>query len=121
MPHETVVDIGYESVPGENHEESSTLYSDDIILLVVNGKKFTAHRQILASKSPVFEVMFNHDSVEQRERSVEIIDIDPKVFEKFLHYIYKGSVDRTTLNEFGIQLWIAADKVREVCLIVVHR
>lgn len=90
-------------------DESASLYTSDVIKFLVHGKVFSAHRKLLQAKSPVFAAMFKHKTKESRERSVEITDIDAKVFEKLLMYIYKDKVNG--LETYAVPLWIAADKV----------
>lgn len=66
-------------------------YSD--VFLKCDDKVFSAHRAILATRSPVFSAMFRSDMKEAREQCVEIRDIKPDVLEKLLCYVYTGNVD----------------------------
>lgn len=72
-------------------------------------KSIKAHTLILASGSPVLAAMFQHDFVENRERVIEISDINPIVFENLLRYIYTGDVGLLEITHVA-QLLVAADK-----------
>lgn len=54
--------------------------------------------------------MFKYEFREKEDKCVVIEDVDPKVFEQFLKYVYKGKLDQQTLDQFGLSLWIFADK-----------
>ena len=104
------------------------LWSDQTltdITLQCQGKKFEAHKLILAASSPVFEVMFKEDATEHEDASsslyncVNIEDIDSDVFELFLRYLYTGQVDQ--LDEKLTDIFPVADKydvqpLREICI-----
>ena len=89
------------------------------VTLQCQGKKFEAHKLILAASSPVFEAMFKEGTKEHQESCVNIEDIDSDVFDVFLRYLYSGEVDQ--LDEMCLDLFTAADKydvqpLRELCL-----
>ncbi|XP_065204152.1 speckle-type POZ protein-like [Planococcus citri] len=77
------------------------------VTFVVDGKKFGAHKNILAARSPVFEAMFKHDLQENRSNQVNISDIRPEVFEEFLLFMY---TDNTPNREIVTELFVVADK-----------
>lgn len=54
--------------------------------------------------------MFKYEFREKNNLAVVIEDIDPKIFEQFLKYVYKGKLDQQTLDQYGLSLWIFADK-----------
>lgn len=58
--------------------------------------KIPAHRQILASSSPVFEAMLFGDN--WKEPSVEITDVCAEAFSEFLQFFYVVEVTLTTEN-----------------------
>ena len=60
--------------------------------LVVAGQEFQAHRAILASCSPVFRDMFEHDLEESRKKRLEIHDLEPKIFKAMMDLIYTEKV-----------------------------
>ena len=53
--------------------------------------------------------MFKHQLKEKKERQVVITDIEVKVFQKLLQFVYKDKV--SGLEQCAVPLWIAADKV----------
>ena len=72
-----------------------------------------AHTSILSSGSPVLAAMFQNDFKENLERVVLIKDIEAKVFENLLHYIYVGECELLKSGEGnGVAdlLLVAADK-----------
>lgn len=59
--------------------------------LLVKGKKFSAHKAVLAARSPVFAAEFaKDDSEETIPYRVEISGVDPSTAEQFLHFLYTG-------------------------------
>ncbi|CAJ0587516.1 unnamed protein product, partial [Mesorhabditis spiculigera] len=69
------------------------------VLITVNGRRFTAHRNILASCSPYFDSIFRHTKVVRENVTMNSIQTD--VFELFLNYIYSGNIviDKLSVNE----------------------
>ena len=63
-------------------------YADTTI--TCGGKRFKCHKNILASRSPVFKAMFNSEMKEKKTGSVAIKDMTPEVLESLLAYIYTG-------------------------------
>src|SRR5699024_5992251 len=100
--------------------ESGTL--SDVILCIcstdegseepVLEKEIKAHKLILASRSPVFAAMFEHELEESKQNRVVITDIKPEVAESMVRYIYAGKVDSFEL--YAMELLEAADKVTEI-------
>lgn len=78
------------------------------VILVVADRKFSAHRQILAARSTVFAKMFECDMLEKKNRKTEIKEIDPKIFELLLRFIYTGQVTVED-NDTWMKLIVAAD------------
>lgn len=58
--------------------------------------KLSAHKDILAASSPVFDAMFNGDLKE--EGDVRIADFTPVAFEEFLQFFYGNQVNLTLDN-----------------------
>ncbi|XP_065204216.1 speckle-type POZ protein-like isoform X2 [Planococcus citri] len=86
------------------------------VTFVVDGKNFGAHKNILASRSPVFEAMFKHDMQENRLNQVNISDIRSEVFEEFLLFMY---TDKTPNSKLVTDLFVVADKYQVESLRVV--
>jgi speckle-type POZ protein len=76
----------------------------------VRGREFPAHKNILATRSKVFEAMFKHPTKENSTNQIEIEDIKPEVFEQLLRFIYTGKVPLEKLKTMAAGLFIAADK-----------
>ena len=78
--------------------------------LVVNvqGQSFDAHKVVLATKSPVFFAMFQNDHVENN--TLDIVDIEPTVFDLLLRFLYTDELDSDALNLWSKDLFVVADK-----------
>ena len=76
----------------------------------VRGQEFQAHKNILATRSPVFSAMFQHPSKEKMTGIVDVADIEPDVFNELLRYIYTGEVPINVMDEVAVGLLAAADK-----------
>ncbi|KAL6030370.1 hypothetical protein STEG23_034375, partial [Scotinomys teguina] len=76
--------------------------------LVVAGQEFRAHKAILATRSPVFRAMFEHDMEERKRNRVEIHDLEPQVIQAMLDFMYTGKAP--DLDSMADALLAAADK-----------
>jgi speckle-type POZ protein len=57
----------------------------------VRGQVFTAHRPMLAARSTVFDAqLFRPEHVDTQ--GVEVVDMEPAIFEMLLHFIYTDSL-----------------------------
>ncbi|KAM3389939.1 hypothetical protein ACQJBY_011846 [Aegilops geniculata] len=54
----------------------------------VSGQLFSAHRYLLAARSPVFKAELFGPTKEKATDSITIDDIEPPIFEALLHFIY---------------------------------
>ncbi|CAO1432536.1 unnamed protein product [Diamesa tonsa] len=86
--------------------------------IFVQSKEFKVHKSVLSARSPVFKIMFLSKMKEAAEKKVEIIDVDPDVFEQLLTFIYSGEI--ADLDDYAMDLFVAADKygikdLRNVC------
>lgn len=81
-------------------------YSD--VVLSVKGKKYHVHKYILAARSAVFDAMFKHNMIEKESSCIEITDMDEKVAEEMLRYIYTDKFNNA--YELAEALFVAADK-----------
>jgi len=59
----------------------------DVVLLVEN-KRFPAHRLVLAAQSDAFDAMFNGGMKEDTTGEVTVEDMRPEVMKSFLSYLY---------------------------------
>lgn len=57
--------------------------------LVIKDKVFSAHKSILASRSPVFAAEFNKGVLVNNRIHIENVE-DPGIMEQFLYYLYTG-------------------------------
>jgi len=85
---------------------STERFSDCII--ASGDKEFPCHKFILSARSSVFEAMFSHDTREHLQNRVDIKELDVKVVEDMIHYIYSGKV--TELESKAVDLVTAAEK-----------
>lgn len=94
----------------------------DILLKLDEGNIY-AHRLILETRSPVFAAMFSHDTKENQTGEICIDDINQKVMEFILIYMYSGQSRffENLTTENAIAVYDAAEKydikdVKETCL-----
>ncbi|XP_048534043.1 BTB/POZ and MATH domain-containing protein 1-like [Triticum urartu] len=88
----------------------------DLTIKIGWFKRFKVHACVLAARSPVFRAQLCGAMMESRESSIRIEDVDAKVFEILLHYVYNDrlpeSMDETTeeTTNMAQHLLIAADR-----------
>ena len=85
---------------------NSERFSD--VKLNVKDQIFNAHKVILASRSPVFSAMFEHEMLENIQGLVTVDGVNERVFEEMLRYIYTGKTPN--FKETVFDLLPAADK-----------
>ncbi|KAH6821028.1 BTB/POZ domain-containing protein [Perilla frutescens var. hirtella] len=90
----------------------------DIVINASDGS-VTAHRAVLASRSPVFRSMFSHDLKEKELSAIDISDMSIEACRAFLNYIY-GSIRNEEFLTHRLALLRAADKydildLKEAC------
>jgi len=91
------------------------LFSD--VILRVDGEEIQAHRALLATQSPVFKAMFEHEMKESTDGIVDIVDTNPEIFKLFLEYCYTSVLPVMQDKDVG-QLVILADKYQVESLTV---
>ncbi|XP_010227285.1 BTB/POZ and MATH domain-containing protein 2 [Brachypodium distachyon] len=66
------------------------------VTILVGGWEFSAHRFMLAARSPVFDAQLFGPLAEKDTRcgntTIEVVDMKPAIFEMFLHFIYTDSL-----------------------------
>jgi speckle-type POZ protein len=68
------------------------------ITLYVRDWQFRAHKIILATRSPFFAAMFQHQTEDILLERVQIEDVEPAVFEEILHFIYTGRLSKSEMK-----------------------
>jgi speckle-type POZ protein len=74
--------------------------------IVVKGKTFSAHKAILAARSPVFAaaIFTQEQQGNDQPLQIQIDGVEPSTVEKFLHFIYAGESMGTLANEELLKL-----------------
>jgi speckle-type POZ protein len=80
------------------------------ITVNVRGRKFKAHKNILATRSTVFAAMFEHPTKENLTNQIEVEDVEPDVFNEILRFIYTGRLSESTMGKMSAGILAAADK-----------
>ena len=93
--------------------------SDVTILVSDDERKFYAHKHVLAKKQEVFAAMFKYDTIESKNNSVNIQDVQYEAMEEMLRYIYTGEIFNIA-DSTRLDLIKAADKyqildLKEMC------
>ena len=110
-----------ETAVSENHQELILNQLEEMfekmplsdVTFNIGGRKFAAHKTILAMRSPVLAAMFHHPTKEVQSSKVKVVkvkDVDPDVFQEVLRFIYIGKTQLTAMNEMAPNLLAAADK-----------
>jgi speckle-type POZ protein len=84
----------------------SSCFSD--VVLECGSKEFKMHKAILATRSPVFNAMFEHEMLEGKNNRVRVRDIEPDVLAEVLRFIYTGKCNG--IEKMADVLLAAADK-----------
>lgn len=79
------------------------------ITLQIKDKELKAHKVIIAARSPVFAVMFKHETSETQTGIITIPDCDPDSFIEFLRFLYCGKVENISFPSV-VHLFKIADK-----------
>lgn len=81
--------------PSSLHRDLGCLLSSELgadVTFEVAGETFAAHRNILATRSPVFLAELFGPMKEKTTSIIRIDDIEPRVFRAMLHFIYTDSL-----------------------------
>ncbi|KAJ1276445.1 hypothetical protein BS78_05G215100 [Paspalum vaginatum] len=88
------------------------------VTFVVGGELFSAHRSILAARSPVFKAELFGPMMEKAAARVQVHDMEPVVFRAMLHFVYTDSLLGAAAMGVGVEdrvamaqhLLVAADR-----------
>ena len=85
--------------------------------LVSGGRRFPAHRCILAARSPVFRAMYDSNAAWRETSKTESVvdvgaDTEPEIVEAMLEFIYTGKC--SSIAQYATELLAAADKYQLV-------
>lgn len=69
------------------------------VLVEANGVCFKAHKAILAARSPYFEAMLTHDTIEAGTSHVKVSDIEPEVMRAILKFVYSATIDLKSFRD----------------------
>ncbi|XP_014233849.1 speckle-type POZ protein B-like [Trichogramma pretiosum] len=81
----------------------------DVKIRTACGKEIPAHRVVLATASPVFSAMFDHDMLENKHQLVDMVDVTYEAAVEMLRYVYTDVIENLEVS-ITIDLLVAADK-----------
>ncbi|XP_015905766.1 speckle-type POZ protein B-like [Parasteatoda tepidariorum] len=85
------------------------------VKLRVGDELLLAHKSFLAARSPVFAAMFDQEMIESQTGIVDICDVSVDTLNKFLEFVYTGTVSELD-TESSIKLLVVADKYQVLSL-----
>ena len=62
------------------------------VTIIVDGKRFPAHKNVLASGSSYFFAMFTGSMVESKSQEITLQSLSPDIFDQILEYFYEGTL-----------------------------
>nr|XP_025877531.1 uncharacterized protein LOC107279274 [Oryza sativa Japonica Group]ABA94831.1 retrotransposon protein, putative, unclassified [Oryza sativa Japonica Group] len=83
------------------------------ITVQVGDETFAAHRCVLAARSPVFTAELFGPMGQNNKETIHVHDMEPRVFEAMLHFIYNDSLPKEDDDEvvaMAQHLLVAADR-----------
>ncbi|XP_042291547.1 kelch-like protein 7 isoform X1 [Thunnus maccoyii] len=89
------------------------------VTLVVQGKKISAHRVVLAAASHFFSLMFTTRMMESISHEVELRSVEPEIIELLIDFIYTA---RISVNSSNVQSLLDAanqyqiEPVKKMCV-----
>merc|ERR550519_1098466 len=75
--------------------------------IICGDESFPCHKLILATRSEVFEAMFNQETEEKIENQVEVKDATPVIVKVMLDYVYTGKLPENLDDICGDVLYLA--------------
>ncbi|RCV39122.1 hypothetical protein SETIT_8G198500v2 [Setaria italica] len=102
--------------PSDLHQHLGALLESEVggdVTFDVGGEQFTAHKYVLAARSPVLMAELFGPMKENTMSSLQVHDVEPRVFKAMLHFIYNDSLPEIDEDdEVGMaqHLLVAADK-----------
>ncbi|CAN6381827.1 unnamed protein product [Urochloa humidicola] len=93
--------------PSDLHRDLGMLLDREVggdVTFDVGGEQFMAHRYVLAARSPVLMAELYGGMKENAMSSLRIDDVEPRVFEAMLHFIYTDSLPEIDENK---EVWMA--------------
>lgn len=82
----------------------------DVTISLSGNKKIHVHRAILGARSEVFAAMFEHDTKEKADGRIRLPELDYRVGELMVRYIYSGTIEEAKLEQYAEELIVVADK-----------
>ncbi|KAJ4770477.1 BTB/POZ and MATH domain-containing protein 2 [Rhynchospora pubera] len=80
----------------------------------VEGERISAHRFLLAARSPVFEAELYGSMIEAKSSCIMIKEMKAEVFKALLHFIYTDNSEGHELKDLSVELvqdlFVAADR-----------
>ncbi|KAG8176917.1 hypothetical protein JTE90_018700 [Oedothorax gibbosus] len=122
LEFKSLVAVEHPTPPDAALGSSSTLSRDllqlyrkktfsDVTLNTDEATSLSAHKNILAARSRVFEAMLERDqTIEGRSGVVAIDDVDSETMDRLLVYLYSDSLEKELRWEQASALYYAADK-----------
>lgn len=101
----------FKDLSGLSADLAGKLLLDDVtgdVVLQVHGERLSAHRAILAARSPMFHAMFFGQMRESAAEEVEVNTFAPATMKLLLRFVYSGSVEDVRLEDM-VPLMACAD------------
>ena len=77
---------------------------------MVQDQKISAHSLIIQGASPILTLMFENATIDKTTKSIEIKNIEPKVFQQLLQYLYTGDAPGVEEETMTKSIFLAAEK-----------
>ncbi|KAG2611836.1 hypothetical protein PVAP13_4KG110200 [Panicum virgatum] len=104
----------YRAPPLSNLQQQHLLDTDTDVMFQVAGETFSAHKCVLAARSPVFKAELTRGATAAGVSCIRINDMLPQVFKSLLYFVYTDSLPEMTGVEESMMaehLLAAADRL----------